>query len=282
MNNILFINHWGFPDLHMTREPCKKIINHNNDKKFKYITFRSYEYLNDVCEHIVEHTGFTHHDTYRELEDERLCVNTSRTVLDKVLEDSSNSGFEKTLKLLRFYSKKFFNDCLSNYSDEDLIPNTIYDTDMCFLGISHLKLKESENNILVDNSMCEYDFDDQCDYDSFISELSKKHKDRNIIATYETEKLQNLENVYFKNNIFPYSTGINEISWFSRYCSTIIGKNKDYFTSCLVKDNVNSPSKKIINIKDENLENLIPKEMFSCDFQTIESEDLINLIDEEL
>lgn len=90
--------------------------------------------------------------------------------------------------------------------------------------------------------------------DNIINYFAAKYSDYDFyctdrIATYSP-------NVFFTSDITKQKSDLNEISWLSKHCDLIIGKNSGPFIYCLERDNFNDPKKKFISFNNNKVDSL--------------------------
>ncbi len=271
MKQVTFVNQWGYPDIHITREFCKKFISlyseTNKDCDFDYFCFKEPDLLIDVCPVKISNPEWDSTKVFFTKED-RLIINAHHSFGVKTTSPNSPNRFDSTYNVFKNTFKEVLGKEIE--SKETFIPTIDYSSFCCILP-TYLQEKKSKqtNFILVDNSFSEYDFDDQTEYSKLVKNLAKKHKNSLIFITENDESLKQLENVISLKKVFPFFSNINEISWFSKNCSTIIGKTKDYFSASLVKENLNDPRKTFINIIETEDDILIPESLFKGKFLKI-------------
>lgn len=271
MKQVTFVNQWGYPDIHITREFCKKFISlyskTNKDCDFDYFCFKDPDLLIDVCPVKINKPAWDSTKIFF-TEEDRLVINAHHSFENKITSSNSSNRFDSTYNVF----KKIFKEILGKDIEgkEAFVPTIDYRSFCCILPayLQEKKLKQT-NFILVDNSFSEYDFDDQTEYSKLVKNLAKKHKNSLVFTTENDELLKQSENVISLKKVFPFFSNINEISWFSKSCNTIIGKTKDYFSASLVKENLNDPRKTFVNIIETEDDILIPESLFKGKFLKI-------------
>ena len=273
MKKVLFVNEWGYPDIHITREFCKKTLveikENEKDVTAKYFCFKDPDLLVDICPITTNQGDFTHFDSAINKED-NLILNTHHSTLDAISPNNEKiNRFERTYDLFKHFHEHYLNRTMEEITN--FIPSIDYESFCCILPayLSDLKL-DDERCILFDTSFSEYDFGDNLAYESIVENLAKNNKDKKIFITEINEKLDQIENVLNTRKIFPFFCNVNEVSWLSLHCRTIIGKTKDYFTASLVKENVFNKNKKFINIIENDLDVIIPPNFFKGEYIKID------------
>lgn len=89
---------------------------------------------------------------------------------------------------------------------------------------------------------------------SIIIFLSERYSNYDFYCTDKFE--HNRDNIFFTSDITKQQSDLNEISWLSRSCDLIVGKNSGPFIYCLEKDNFTNPNKTFISFNNSEIDSL--------------------------
>lgn len=279
MKQITFANQWGYPDIHITREFCKKFIqirseSHKKDT-YDFFCFKDPDLLIDVCPIKISNAEWDSTKIFFEKGD-RIIINAHHSFASKLLNENEKNRFNLTYKLFDYLFQEILKTKIP--AKENFIPSIDYGSFCCILPVYlNEKKLEDKHCVLVDNSFSEYDFGDSVEYSNLIKNLAKKHKNSIIFITENDKDLESLDNVISLKKVFPFFSNTNETSWLSRQCNVIIGKTKDYFSASLVKENINDPNKTFINIIEDEEDILIPESLFKAKFLKVNQSEVKNI-----
>ena len=185
MKKVLFVNEWGYPDIHITREFCKKTLveikENEKDVTAKYFCFKDPDLLVDICPITTNQGDFTHFDSAINKED-NLILNTHHSTLDAISPNNEKiNRFERTYDLFKHFHEHYLNRTIEEITN--FIPSIDYESFCCILPayLSDLKL-DDERCILFDTSLSEYDFGDNLAYESIVENLAKNNNYASIIS----------------------------------------------------------------------------------------------------
>lgn len=112
--------------------------------------------------------------------------------------------------------------------------------------------KHPEEKIFIDSGNVQSMQAENFPMDEIIYRVAKNHKDKCFIVTHplrmleETLGVSNIYNTdYITNNYSGFD--LNEVSYLSTHCSTLIGRNSGPHVFSQVKENVMNPDKKLLS-----------------------------------
>lgn len=82
-----------------------------------------------------------------------------------------------------------------------------------------------------------------------------------------------LDNVFFTNDILKLQSDLNEISYLSKFCDLIVGKNSGPFIYCLEKENFTNPNKMFVSFNHMKEDSLDYGIEVDCDYTCSQSKD---------
>ena len=276
MEKITFINTWGYPDIHITRNFIKGIVKEKKDTNFNHFCFKDKDLIKDVCDCTVE-LNSDPLQGFRQVTKENGYIVTHHQELNDLSPNSETKNrFDKTYELFQHIYKDF--DLDLNDDKQHYLPTIDYSQfyNSLLFKVDDLA-EDNEDYIIIDNSINEQNILQEPELNSIIYSIAKDNPKKKIFITNSFDN--EIDNIYDLKNVFPYNCNINEVSWFSKYCGTIIGETKDYFSSCLVKDNIKNKNKRFINIIESEDDILIPAEYFKSEYITIDKKDKDSIIE---
>lgn len=270
MKKIIFFQHHHNGDLFVSKEYVRQIINdlpdfdveyfHNNNPKTLLdleISQRTFD-VNSISKevvyiekpnHLFINTWLFVHPQY----DRRGSINQS--VMHRIFSDVFNK------------INQYFNVNLILKDKQNYIAKINY---LKFDVTSIDKFIESNNRkkILLSNGkpMASQSFDNNMS--NIVNNLAKKHSDIDFICTDKFETPQ--KNILFTDDLIPTAQDtailnpwnkkrcdLNEISYLSKFCNIIVGKNSGPYIYCMTEENINDPKKTIIVFNKRGLDSLL-------------------------
>ena len=246
ITKLIFYNNFHNGDIHFTREFVKDIIKKTSYDEYYFLHKRSqkllmdipslkYGVLNDNCKAEMPYCVINN-ETY---------INTHMGVyeifVDKVTDVSLNvfyDYFQVIFNMLRITMEK------KRY----YLPSIDYS----IFEINNIKEYIEKNKayikVLVCNGEVHSNQSMNVDFLSLIDKLSTNFPNIHFILTDKKDLIEK-ENVFYTNDIIKSTNGdLNEISYLSTFCSSIIGRASGPYSFSGVKENMNDVDKIFIFI----------------------------------
>jgi hypothetical protein len=109
---------------------------------------------------------------------------------------------------------------------------------------------KNKKNILICNGLAMSNQASNFDFTNIILKLSSQYPNFNFIVTNDLSKKN--KNIFFTSEIINKKSGsdLNEISYLSLKCDTIIGRASGPFSFSMVRENFDNPNKKMITFSN--------------------------------
>jgi len=245
MKRLIFYNNRHNGDIHLTREFVKDIMKKTSFDEYYFLHKQDPKLLMDIPnlryghsnENCFEESPFhvVNNETY---------INTHMNVYEIFVD------FVKDVSLDVFYDyfQIIFNRLrISMEKKRFYIPSINYEVYEINGIKEYIAANKKPTKVLVCNGNIYSKQSMPVDFKLLIETLSTDYPDIHFILT-EKNGIEK-PNVFYTNDIIKCTTGdLNEISYLSTHCATIIGRSSGPSTYCIVKDNVNDVDKTIISI----------------------------------
>jgi hypothetical protein len=244
VKKICFFNHYHNGDLFHSKAFIKEIVK-TIDTEFEYAHTNNPVVISDLD---IPHIGIPNLSPYSKFvdSDNILYVNTW---IGCYFDSNKPFNGECTLRFsyqmfgeIYEYLNQFFGSSLHLNSIEKYFPFVDYSKFDCS-RIDQFLNDHSEKKILFSNGPC---LSGQSHYNGDMSEIIEKcalsNPEKLFIATYKFDT--NSSNIKFTSDIIQSDTcDLNEISYISKHCNLIIGRNSGPFCFSTTGENMMDPQK---------------------------------------
>lgn len=245
MKSICFFNHYHNGDLFNSKSFISEIIN-SIDTKFYYSHSNHPNVLKDLKVEFKELPVVKHNIKFFEKEDIFYINTWIGAYFDNPNEDYYGECSIRFLYVMFSKIYKEINQVFGTNLELKQVSSYIPFVDYTKFDISNVdKFLEVEERkkILFSNGPC---LSFQCDYTGNMAEMinyfATNNRDKIFIATQKFET--SLENVKFTSDIIKVpECDLNEISYLSKFCSMIVGRNSGPFCFTNTNENINDPNK---------------------------------------
>ncbi len=252
IENLVFYNHWQNGDIHVSREFVKFFINSIPAKNYIYLNHKSPELLKDIPQLRVENIGLDYLDNDSpfmwNLHTRTLCLNTWYGV-SPVFKDTASCTIDTLYHLFNSHLSKVFNTTINPLKLIEFIPTVNY---------SYFKIENIENYVNTNQNkkilICNGNvISKQSRNFSFNSIVDKIAIDYPSVDFIMTEKfICNRSNILFTDDLIDkQGCDLNEISYLSLHCDSIIGRSSGPYIYSMVKENLLHPEKTFVCFSDD-------------------------------
>lgn len=289
MNKIVFFNHYHRGDLHTSKEFVRQVVNELKDFEFGYLHNNPSKLLSDLNIKTLGNPMHLERANAVYKDGDTLYINTWVGSQWDVF--CKNGGinmltlYEQWGKLFNAINKLTGSSLKLKDKKEDYLPTI--NKDVLFLDGINEYLKVTKKRVLICNNVPNSNQSFQSDMEEFIIPLAESNPDIDFICTDEI--YTDLPNVLYTNQIIRCSDGVDlqEISYLSKFCDVIVGKNSGPFVFCETYDNYMDESKKFVsfNAKHKDYDDI--KETMSngldikCSYKTVPILDIISLTSDD-
>jgi hypothetical protein len=255
MSELIFFNHYHRGDLHTHKEFIKHLQQELPDFKFEYLHKNpeslTLEYgINKlgVPDHLDNKTPFYKDDT-------TLYINTWVgcwwDIFCKHGGINMHTLYEQWQNIFDMINS-FFNKNIDLKKDKELYLPKIDYSKLYVDGIVKYLDSSDKKRILICNNIPSSNQSFVSDMKDYIEPLANKYLDRDIICTNKFNT--NLDNIKFTSDIIKTDRDcdLQEISFLSRHCDYIIGKNSGPYVFCETYDNYMDERKTFISFNLKN------------------------------
>lgn len=244
MKKICFFNHYHNGDLFHSKSFIKEIVD-TIDTEFAYAHSNNPIVISDLGIPHIEIPNLSPYSKFVDSEN-TLYVNTW---IGCYFDSNKPFNGECTLRFsYQMFGKIYehlnevFGSQLKLNSIETYFPFVDYSKFDCS-KIDEFLIKHTEKKILFSNGPC---LSGQSHYNGDMSEIIEKcatsNPEKLFIATYKFDT--NLTNIKFTSDIIQIDgCDLNEISYISKYCNLIVGRNSGPFCFATTGDNMTDPQK---------------------------------------
>lgn len=278
MSKIVFFNHYHRGDLHTHKEFVKQLQQELPDFKFEYL-HKNPESL--TLEYGISKTGTPDHldnKTPFYKDEDVLYVNTwVGCWWDIFCEHGGINMYTLYDQWQNIFDmiNSFFNKNISLKKDRELYLPKIDYSKLFVDGIVKYLDSSDKKRILICNNVPSSNQSFVSDMKEYIEPLASKYPDRDIICTNKFNT--SLDNIKFTSDIIKTDRDcdLQEISFLSRHCDYIIGKNSGPYVFCETYDNYMDEEKTFIsfNLKnpqfDEIKETMSNGSNYKCNYITV-------------
>lgn len=251
--DLYFYNQFHNGDIHYSREFVKDIIKKTKFKNYYYAHCNKTGILKDILE--LKEIKF---ELNNELQTLDYFIKNGDTYINTWIGQSKFKYLSNGLNINSLYDMyrntyQFLNINL-NEDIDTYIPRINYDM------IDKLKIdsfiNKNKMNILVCNGSFNSKQSTEQKFDPFIIDLAEKFPDSNYIFTNKNDEYEiKSSNVYYTNDIIGIDTSLDtdliEISYLSKFCNIIIGKESGPFVFATTYDNLMDKNKTFLNVSND-------------------------------
>ena len=267
IENLVFYNHWQNGDIHVSREFIKLMMKAVNAKNYMYLNHKSPELLKDIPNLEVISNGLIYLDNDSpmmwNLHTRTLCLNTWYGV-SPVFKNTASCTIDTLYHLFNSHIKKITNISLNPTMIKSFIPSVDYS----YFDLSNIKnyLDNSrQKKALICNGHVVSKQAKNFSFNELILRIATEFPNIDFIMT---EKFYSeLDNIKFTDDIIAKDgSDLNEISYLSTFCNSIIGRSSGPYIYAMVKENLFDQNKTFVCFSDD--EEIAywsdDREMFDC------------------
>jgi len=309
MNTINFFNCFHNGDMFVSKEFIRQIVNDLPDFNFGYYHLNHPKTTKDL---LIPHLGAPKFkENIKFVEDDKvLNVNSWIGAYHPVHASEPPIFWNGGINYLCLYDTwKFIFNKINSYfetnlkikdSPNDYIPTINYDLFDVSECDKFLGERKDSKKILFSNGSAMSGQSFAYDMSKIIIDFALKYQQHDFICTSKFEA--DLENIFFTDDIFksddeffetkvPWNNrsnnncDLNEISYLSRSCDLIVGKNSGPFIYCMTKENFMDPSKYIISFNADMEDSLGYGIDIECEYlfsNIFEHQSVVETVEEKL
>jgi hypothetical protein len=252
IENLVFYNHWQNGDIHVSREFVKFFIDHIPSRNYIYLNHKSPELLKDIPQLRVEEEGLIYLDNDSpfmwNLHTGTLCLNTWYGV-SPVFKDTASCTIDTLYHLFNTHLNKIFNTNINPLKLPDFIPSIDYS----YFKIEGIKKYLSLNKnprILICNGAVVSKQSKNFSFNDIVKTIAVNYPSVDFIMTEKF--LSQQDNILFTDDIIAKDgNDLNEISYLSKWCDSIIGRSSGPYIYSMVKENLMNPEKTFVCFSDD-------------------------------
>tara|TARA_E500000331_G_C17235397_1_gene704541 strand:+ start:1074 stop:1955 length:882 start_codon:yes stop_codon:yes gene_type:complete len=252
IENLVFYNHWQNGDIHVSREFIKFFVNSIQAKNYIYLNHKSPELLKDIPQIQVKKDGLMYLDNDSpfmwNLHTRTLCLNTWYGV-SPVFKDTASCTIDTLYHLFNSHLNKIFNTSINPLKLNNFIPTVDYSYFQTE-GIKKYLLSNKKKKVLVCNGAVVSKQAKNFSFNDIINSIANDYPSVDFIMT---EKFVcNVNNVLFTDDLIAKDgNDLNEISYLSLHCDSIVGRSSGPYIYSMVKENLLNPAKTFICFSDD-------------------------------
>lgn len=291
IKKIVFFNHFHRGDLHTHKEFVRQIIEEVKNVEYEYLHNNPEKLLIDLNIKTAGTPEFLDRKNALYKEVDTVYINTwvgsQWEVFCKHGGINMHTLYEQWGKIFNAINKLTGSNLKLRDEKESYLPKIDYS----FFNLdnidNYLKQADGKIKVLLCNNVPNSSQSFQEPIDDLIIEFAEANPDIDIICTDEVDT--ELENIKYTDQIIGGSEGcdLQEISYLSRHCDVIIGKNSGPFVFCETYDNYMDESKHFysFNAKHPDYDDI--KETMSnglkikCSYKTNSISNILNLSNED-
>ena len=252
IENLVFYNHWQNGDIHVSREFVRFFVDNVKAKNYIYVNHKSPELLKDITKLKVESAGIEYLDNDSpfmwNLHTRTLCLNTWYGV-SPVFKNTASCTIDTLYHLFNGHLNKIFNTTINPLKLNDFIPTADYS----YFKIENIK-EYLENNerkkVLICNGSVVSKQSKNFSFNNIVDQIAKTRPDVDFIMTEKF--ICNAKNVLFTDDIIlKNGSDLNEISYLSIHCDSIIGRSSGPYIYSMVKENLLDSNKTFLCFSDD-------------------------------
>lgn len=269
--NLIFFNNFHNGDIHLSRNFIIDIM-----KKIKCDSY-SYHHKNDssLLKDIVN-LNYINKVEFNQLSNEQIVRKGDDLIINTWIGQQNFKYLNNRCSLYSYY--KCFCDIyqILNINIEN-IEYYVPDIDWSYIeknAIDDFILKYDKKKVLISNGLTESGQSKNFDFDIIIDRLLTDFKDIIFIVTAPSSIKS--DNLFYTSNIINLKSDLNEISYLSNFCETLIGRSSGPFTFCYTKDNLMNEKKKFISFSQSRLDSVWYQES-KCNFIWSNNYDMENI-----
>ncbi len=152
--------------------------------------------------------------------------------------------------------------------------------------IGKVKHLLNKKNVLIDNCEPRSNQSQHFCFSSIVNRIATDYPDVNFFVLNSHPDIQPFPNVFFVENIFDGPTNLNEFSYLSLFCDTIIGRTSGPYMHTVVAENIQDKNKTFICFCRTEIESsYIEKSQLKANFiwkDTANTQEIYEVIKSEL
>ena len=252
IENLVFYNHWQNGDIHVSREFVKLMVNAIKAKNYLYLNHKSPELLKDIPKLKVESDGLLYLDNDSpfmwNLHTRTLCLNTWYGV-SPMFKTTASCTIDTLYHLFNGHINKVMNVTLNPSKLRDFVPTVDYSY-FDLSGIENYLATSNRKKILICNGAVVSKQAQNFSLSSLVTKMAVKQPNVDFIMTEKFHSV--LDNIKFTDDIInKRGNDLNEISYLSIFCNSIIGRSSGPYIYSMVKENLFNPEKTFICFSDD-------------------------------
>lgn len=288
MSEIVFFNHYHRGDLHTHKEFVRQIKQEIGDKvKLSYLHNNPPKLLEDLGIETVGSPNFLDKQKPLLKQGETIYVNTwvgsQWDVFCKNGGINMDTLYEQWGKLFYGISKLTGFEIKLRESKESYLPVVDYSILNLDATDKYLEGSKGVKKVLICNNTPNSSQSFHANMDQFIIDIATNNPEVHFICTNEVEA--ELPNIKYTSEIIQNtdSCDLQEISYLSTFCDSIIGKNSGPFVFCETYDNYMDASKKFFSFNTKHPDYDDVKETMSynlklkCSYKATPIQDIVSL-----
>lgn len=246
VNRVIFYNYFHNGDLHVSRGLVKEVAKQCLAKGIPCYYYHNYspEILSDIPGVVFSQDQFCSGFTPTHIKDDTLYLNTWYGSNQNVFNghgltfDTLYLSFKEAVKCLPIN--------LESVAPIDMFPNIEYDKFFIQPAKNWLS-SNSRRKVFISNGVPLSGQSSEFEFARIINRLADHYPNIDFLVSNEEKGLQKKPNVFLTRNIIQ-KTGcdLNENSYLSTFCDTIIGKFSGTYTYAMTKENYWDNPKKFI------------------------------------
>jgi len=285
MPNIIFFNHYHRGDLHTHKEFIRQIQTEHPDFNYTYLHQNPVKLTDEMG---IQYAGSPVHLSSKESfygGENTLYINTwvgcQWDVFCKHGGINMHTLYEQWEHIYDVINNTFDTELELKESKEEYLPRINYS----FLYLSSIDSYVKSNNnkkILICNNAPNSNQSFSNNMEQFIIPLAEDNKDIHFILTNKLSK--KLDNILYTEEIIQVKQcDLQEISYLSKFCDSIIGKNSGPYVFCETYDNYMDSNKTFISFNtkhpdyDDVKETMSNGLNFKCKYTAIPIDNILSL-----
>ena len=239
---IVFFNHYHNGDIHVSRGFVRKLMEYFPDNSFFYSHKNSQNLLSDIPNLILDPNAINKVKDFNNLirVNDTVYVNTWYGQLNRKYLNSYGITFDSLYVAFDNSCRSLFNKSLNNISQNPIDFFPIIDYNKFQIESARKWLEgHPEPKILVETGYSQSGQSHNFGMIPIIEKIASLNKDKLFILSNK-EYNTSASNIFYTSDIIckKYQSDLNEISFLSEHCDTIIGRASGVFSYCMTYNNL--------------------------------------------